>query len=314
MVHVVLGAALFEADQLVPARQHIVTGQELCERAGLRITMLGASEWYEVLGLHLLGDPSRAWQRLEAIRRDASRAGIERVAMAMTVVGAELLLLEGDPAGARDRLETLPTVSASVLGTVRDRERLARARVLAALGRPEESLRVLGTLADDQRRGARHGRLLATLAASAWASQSVGDGSDATAALEEALLIAAGEGYRRAFLDPVLPLGDLLRRARHIAPAFVDSLLPSVDATGPSGDTLDRGRLTAASERLVEPLTVRELEVLRLVVAGLSNDEIGSELYVTSGTAKWHVHNVIAKLGARNRVTVAARARELGLA
>ena len=314
MVHVVLGAALFEADQLVPARQHIVTGQELCERAGLRITMLGASEWYEVLGLHLLGDPPRAWQRLEAIRRDASRAGIERVAMAMTVVGAELLLLEGDPAGARDRLETLPTVSASVFGTVRDRERLARARVLAALGHPEESLRVLGTLADDQRRGARHGRLLATLAACAWARRSLGDASDAIAALEEALLIAAGEGYRRAFLDPVLPLGDLLRRARHVAPDFVDSLLPSVDATGPSGDTLGRGQLTAASERLVEPLTVRELEVLRLVVAGLSNDEIGSELYVTSGTAKWHVHNVIAKLGARNRVTVAARARELGLA
>ena len=94
-------SSLFEADQLVPARQHIVTGQELCERAGLRITMLGASEWYEVLGLHLLGEPSRAWQRLEAIRRDASRAGIERVAMAMTMLGAELLLLEGDPVGAR---------------------------------------------------------------------------------------------------------------------------------------------------------------------------------------------------------------------
>lgn len=64
----------------------------------------------------------------------------------------------------------------------------------------------------------------------------------------------------------------------------------------------------------MEPLTVRELEVLQLVVAGLSNDEIGGELYVSSGTAKWHVHNVIAKLGARNRVTAVARARELGLA
>ncbi len=314
MVHLVLGVAMFEADQLVSARQHIVTGQELCERAGLRITMLGASEWYEVLGLHLLGEPSRAWQRLEEIQRDASRAGIERVAMAMTMLGAELLLLEGDPVGADERLETLPSVSPSVLGTVRDRQRLARARVLAARGRPGDLLRVLGPLADDQRRGSRNGRLLATLTATAWAHRSLGHAGDAAAALEEALLLAAGEGYRRAFLDPVLPLGDLLRRARHIAPAFVDSLRPGGPATGPLGGSRDPGEETTASDRLVEPLTVRELEVLRLVVAGLSNDEIGSELFVTSGTAKWHVHNVIAKLGARNRVTLVARAHELGLA
>jgi LuxR family maltose regulon positive regulatory protein len=62
-----------------------------------------------------------------------------------------------------------------------------------------------------------------------------------------------------------------------------------------------------------EPLSARELEVLRLVAAGLSNDEIGRELYVTSGTAKWHVHNVLAKLGARNRVALIGRARSLGL-
>ncbi len=233
--------------------------------------------------------------------------------MAMTLLGAELLLLEGDPAGASRRLETLPAVSPSVLGTVRDRERLARARVLAALGRPKESLRMLEPLANDQRRGSRTGRLLATLTAMAWVRRSLGDAGGAAATLGDALAIGADEGYRRAFLDPVLPLGDLLRRARHLAPAFVDSL-QRIEGTGPADGSPDPAGAAAASSRLVEPLTVRELEVLRLVVAGLSNDEIGGELYMSTGTAKWHVHNVIAKLGARNRVTLVARAHELGLA
>jgi LuxR family maltose regulon positive regulatory protein len=71
----------------------------------------------------------------------------------------------------------------------------------------------------------------------------------------------------------------------------------------------------AADESDVPPeaLSAREYEVLRLVAAGLSNDEIGRALFISPGTAKWHVHNVIGKLGARNRVTLVARARALGL-
>jgi len=53
--------------------------------------------------------------------------------------------------------------------------------------------------------------------------------------------------------------------------------------------------------------------VLRLVAAGLSNDEIGHALFVTGGTAKWHVHNVLGKLGSPNRAALIARARSLGL-
>ncbi len=64
---------------------------------------------------------------------------------------------------------------------------------------------------------------------------------------------------------------------------------------------------------LIEPLTARELEVLRLVSAGGSNRQIAAELYVTVSTVKTHVHTVSAKLGAANRVEAVARGRELGL-
>ena len=66
-------------------------------------------------------------------------------------------------------------------------------------------------------------------------------------------------------------------------------------------------------DELMEPLSARELDVLRLVSAGLSNDEIARELYIGLGTTKWHVHNLLEKVGVRDRLNLARRARELDL-
>jgi DNA-binding NarL/FixJ family response regulator len=64
---------------------------------------------------------------------------------------------------------------------------------------------------------------------------------------------------------------------------------------------------------LVEPLSERELEILRLVATGDSNKEIAARLYITEGTVKNHVTNILGKLGVRDRTQAALRARELNL-
>jgi LuxR family maltose regulon positive regulatory protein len=64
---------------------------------------------------------------------------------------------------------------------------------------------------------------------------------------------------------------------------------------------------------LVEPMSERELEVLRLMADGLSNREIGEQLVITVGTTKSHVHHILEKLGTESRMQAAAKARELGL-
>ena len=64
---------------------------------------------------------------------------------------------------------------------------------------------------------------------------------------------------------------------------------------------------------LAEPLTGRELEVLRLLAAGRSNQRIAHDLFVSLDTVKKHVTHVLGKLGAANRTEAVARARELGL-
>jgi ATP/maltotriose-dependent transcriptional regulator MalT len=69
----------------------------------------------------------------------------------------------------------------------------------------------------------------------------------------------------------------------------------------------------AVPHPLVEPLTARELEILRLIAAGLSNPEIAAALILTVGTVKAHTHHIYGKLNATNRVQAVARARESGL-
>ncbi|WP_405941951.1 response regulator [Streptomyces sp. NBC_00207] len=76
-------------------------------------------------------------------------------------------------------------------------------------------------------------------------------------------------------------------------------------------------RLTEAgpvAPRAPHPLTERELDIVRLVARGLTNAEIGAELFISAGTAKTHIANVQAKIGARNRVGIAAWAWEHGVA
>ncbi len=97
--------------------------------------------------------------------------------------------------------------------------------------------------------------------------------------------------------DPPLPL------ARLKAGPYIMALLSAYEETSQ----------TVLPQPLVEPLSERELEVLRLLEQGMSNGEIAQKLVISLGTVKTHVHNIIEKLGVQRRAQAAARARELEL-
>ena len=65
--------------------------------------------------------------------------------------------------------------------------------------------------------------------------------------------------------------------------------------------------------RLEEPISERELELLRLIAAGLTNQDIADRLSISLTTVKWHTSNILGKLGVKNRTQAVAKARELGL-
>jgi LuxR family maltose regulon positive regulatory protein len=235
----------------------------------------------------------------------------------MEILTAELLLHEDDPGGALLQLERVPSSFRDALGGVRERGHETWARALIANGRVPAALDILNPLVTEQRESGRNGRLIASLVLAAAARERRGDRAGSIGALAEAVTIAAGHDVRRPFMDRVLPVGHLLPSVRHRAPAFVDDILARMGVrsatSAQASHTVVGSTALGAAEVGVEPLSVRELEVLRLVAAGLTNEEIGRELFVTSGTAKWHVHNVLAKLGSRNRASLIAKARSIGL-
>lgn len=126
--------------------------------------------------------------------------------------------------------------------------------------------------------------------------------------LERALALAEPEGYIRIFLEEGAPMAALLRRAqeRGRRSDYIKKLLTHLPA--PTKD-----RLAPRSTELIEPLTERELEILRLMGEGCSNQEIAGRLVITLHTVKKHSSNIFTKLGVNSRTQAVARARQLKL-
>jgi LuxR family maltose regulon positive regulatory protein len=186
-------------------------------------------------------------------------------------------------------------------------------RAAGAGARGEPNLRPLLQFLGRQRLLAAEGgwneRVIALSIAEALALQVVGETEAALVALERALVTAEPEGYVRVFLDHGAPLARLLYQTvgRGIAREYAGRLLaamPDEGATTPSA---------GLSRPQVEALTERELEVMRLIAAGRSNQEIAVALGITFGTAKVHIHRIYSKLGVHSRTQAMRRGQQLGL-
>jgi len=132
-----------------------------------------------------------------------------------------------------------------------------------------------------------------------------GDHNIARERLSRALEIAAPQDYVRAFLDENPIALSLLPDLRDTAPVFVDLILENAGIL-----TI---RQDASQQPLTDPLTQREIEVLLLIAAGLSNQEIAEELVIAIGTVKRHINHIYAKLDVHSRIQAIAKAKELRL-
>jgi ATP/maltotriose-dependent transcriptional regulator MalT len=207
----------------------------------------------------------------------------------------------------------------------RERQEVARARILLAQKKPIEALSLLEPLEVIAEQQERWSHVIEMQVLQALAHFMRGKEQEALSMLAQAVHLAEPEGYIRCFVDEGAPMELLLSRLRaqerkQGPTPYLDSVLaafapsPRTDKaetrlTGGSGPPLS-GEPTSA---LLEPLSARELEVLRLLEQGASNQEIAEGLVLALSTVKSHVRTILAKLGVSNRTQAVKRARTLGL-
>ena len=190
---------------------------------------------------------------------------------------------------------------------LREPEYLILAHLLLAQGDYDAALALSWRLLQKTETANRMGRVIEVLILQALAFHGKKDMDRALAVLERALSLAQPEGYVRTFLDEGEPLARLLyqARSRQTGAGYAAELLTAMG--GASGAT------QPPAQPLIEPLSVRELEVLKLIEAGYSNQEIASKLYISIATVKRHISTIYAKLGARSRTQAISLGRELRL-
>ena len=189
---------------------------------------------------------------------------------------------------------------------------LSQARVILAQGDPSSALAVLESFCQKvETRGWQDERLKG-LVLQAVVLQTLNETDRAVKVLGKALELAEPGGFIRIFVDEGTPVAQLLSEAaaRGMMPVYVTELMAEFEAEAQKGEgTPD----LSSTQHLVEPLSLRELEILRLIAQGLSNQEIGERLFLAIPTVKGHNRNIFAKLQVQSRTEAIAHARQLGL-
>jgi LuxR family transcriptional regulator, maltose regulon positive regulatory protein len=189
---------------------------------------------------------------------------------------------------------------------------IARAHLLLLQGKPAQALGLLEpVLALAAQPGWEYPRLqfrvLQALAAS--------EPARAQTFLQEALSLAQPGAAVRTFIDLGEPMRCLIRDTlAHLDNLTLKAYAQWLLALFPVLAHEQHADLHAAiSDELVEPLSEREIEVLRLIAEGLSNTEIAQKLYLSTNTLKAHTQNIYSKLDVHSRVQAVNRARELNI-
>jgi LuxR family maltose regulon positive regulatory protein len=214
----------------------------------------------------------------------------------------------GQPAEARAWLSAKNLAVPTVLGVLQGAILLTAARVMLALDETTDALALLPRVEAAATAAVFWQVESLVLQAVAWRKKD--KNLRALDCLEKALLLAEKAGFVRVFLDEAPVITDLLRQAasRDASPRYAARLLEaiSVKVSHPAPPA-------SAQPDLLEPLSEREQEVLKLIARGRLNKEIAGELVIAVGTVKRHTANIFRKLDVINRTQAVARSRELGL-
>ncbi|HEV7809822.1 MAG TPA: LuxR C-terminal-related transcriptional regulator, partial [Candidatus Limnocylindrales bacterium] len=304
-MHLGLSDVTYERGDLVSADDHLAAAERFGEELAFP-RFPYRSRLARARILQARGDVDGALGQLAAAER-LYRTDFSPDIRPIPLVRARMLAAHGRLAEARASLRASGVDLALEATYFHEFRLLTLARVLAAEGSGPDAVAIAGRLLPAAEAGNRGGSILEILVVDALSRHEDGNVDGALASLDRALTIAEPEGYVRLFLDEGPAMTEILKigAKRRTAPAYLHQVLAAA-----AGTTSVRA---PRAPGLVEPLSDRELEVLRLLQSELDGPEMANELVVSLNTLRTHTKNIYAKLGVSSRRAAVRRAAELDL-
>jgi LuxR family maltose regulon positive regulatory protein len=329
MLHITLGEVLVERNELAQAAQVLTQGVSLLQgttEMGMLARGYGALARCQSAG----GERAPALATLQ--QGEAWLAQIQTASPGtyarLAAERARLHLRQGDLVAALAWAQESHPLGESLLSYL---QQFIHVRIWLAqsVRDPQasflaEAANVLAPLLVNAEAKGWDGHLIEILLLQALLAQAQGKRAAAHTLLTRALTLAEPAGYVRLFVEEGEALRKLIAECGIRNAELSTSLRPYVDkllAAFDQGKEETKAQEAASTLRtpysalrtLVEPLSARELEVLHLAAAGLSNTEIAARLIVATSTIKTHINRLFGKLAVQSRTQAIARARELGL-
>ncbi len=296
--HLGLARIFYEWNDLHAAQQHAQHGLQLARLIENSDWLVGGELFLARLKL-TLGDTDGAAAILAEMGQSMRQQNFARCMPEVAALKVLVLLRQGNLAAAADLVQAheIP---------------LSQARVHLAQGDASAAMAILGRLRQQMEAKGWQDERLKVMALQAVALQAHGEKDRAVQLLSDALMLAQPGGFIRIFVDEGIPMARLLSEAAAcgIMPDYTGKLLAVFEAEGQKHE--DKPHLPPA-QPLIEPLSQREVEVLRLIAQGLSNREISERLFLALSSVKGHNQKIFTKLQVQSRTEAVARARQLGL-
>ena len=318
LVYVQYGVLEYEANNLPQARLYLQKGLELGQQSATVPVIIYAMEGLAQLEF-AMGESETALRTIQEAHRLASRS-VRDVWRDETLALATTLELRRGNVLAAERWAASANLSAAEsVDSIHRYEYQAYAHLLLAQNRLKEAQTILANLERSARHDDRQRDLITVHILQSLAERQLGHKSGALDYLEQALRLATPEDYVRAFLDEDPAVAEVLVKLKHIAPQFVDEVLAALGVWeyGSMGETLPHSHTPTPPHSHppapLEPLSDREVQVLRLLATDLSAPEIAERLIVAASTVRSHIKHIYEKLNAHSRYEAVERAKTLGL-
>ncbi len=302
-----LGGIYYEWNYLEAADQYTQRCIELCQQWG-NFNLLAKSyvllAWLE----QARSNPLKAQEAMHFAELMTNEERLSpRRSHLLKLALAHWWVIQGSIERASQLIQRLGIKIEDEIPYAREPEYLLLLRLLLAQGEYDAAQSLAERLLHIAEAQKRVGRIIEILVLKALIYQGKKDIDQALAVLGRALTLAQPEGYVRVFLDEGEPLAKLIflvksRRSDH---RYATDLLATFGEIA--------GTKLPPAQLLIEPLTRREIEVLKLIEAGYSNQEIADKLVISMPTVKRHISNIYTKLGAKGRTQAVSLGRELRL-